>query len=102
MRKRLIGVFMVCIGVLLAVNAGLAEEKRKTRTYTGIVQDVDQKTKTIIVNKPKQDLGMVFDVSNTLFENAKGLEGLTPGDNVVVEFDARLGKTIAVTITKEQ
>jgi hypothetical protein len=65
------------------------------------VQDVDPKAGTIVVGKERKNIGMLFNASKTVFTNITGLEDLKPGDKVVVEYDAKLGQTLAVSIAKE-
>ncbi len=102
MKKYTIGLIFLFISVIIVSNPAFAEEKRKTNRYSGTVQEVDAKAKTIVVNKENQNLGMLFEAENPTFENLKGLEDLKRGDRVVIEYDAKQGKTIAVTVTKEK
>ena len=100
MEKLIIVLTIIFTSLTIFVGSGLAEEKRKTSSYPGLVQEVDPKAGTIVVGKEGKTLGMLFIVSKTIFTNFKGLQDLKPGDKVVVEFDAKLGQTLAVSITK--
>lgn len=101
MEKLIVILIIIFTGLTIFVGSGLAEEKRKTSRYPGLVQEVDPKAKTIVVGKEGRNLAMLFTVSQTAFANIKGLQDLKPGDKVVVEYDAIRGETIAVSITKE-
>jgi Cu/Ag efflux protein CusF len=101
MKTAIIILILILTGLTVCIGSGLTAEKRKTSRYPGLVQDVDLKAETIVVGKERKNLGMLFHASKTIFTNIAGLKDLKPGDKVVVEYDAKLGQTIAVTITKE-
>ena len=102
MKKALMGCILAVIGIIIIANTGVAEEKRKTLDYHGIVQEVDVKAKTITVAREKLDLAMLFDAAHTAFKNVKGLDDLRSGDKVLISYDAIKGKTIAITLTRQQ
>jgi Cu/Ag efflux protein CusF len=102
MKKCTIGLILLFISVIIASSPAFSQDKRKTNRYSGTVQEVDVKAKTLVVNKENQNLGMLFEAKNPTFKNVKGLEDLKRGDRVVIEYDAKQGKTIAVTVTKGQ
>jgi uncharacterized membrane protein len=102
MKKYNIGLILVFIGILVFSSTGFTEEKRKTLRYSGIVQEVSVKDKTIVVGREKKALAMLFDAANASFANVKDLQDLKAGDRVVIDYDAERGKTIAVTVTKEK
>lgn len=80
-----------------------AQEKRKTSMYTGIVEKVNSKKKTVEVIKEKMDLGMVFHINKeTRFEGYKGLRNIKRGDRVKVEYDVIVAKSIALTVSKDK
>lgn len=102
------------------VTAGFAEDKqteqkilaqqveqKKEFVYRGIISKVNKKAKTIIVNKegPKgeqTDLALLFDVSKAKLNDYKSLKDIKVGDRVSVSYEGKLGKMIALEITKEK
>lgn len=83
------------------------EEKKQEYIYRGIVSKVNKKTKTIIVNKegPKgeqTDLAMLFDVRKAKLNGYKSLKNIKVGDRVSVPYEGKVGKMIAVEVTKER
>ncbi|HLE42247.1 MAG TPA: hypothetical protein VI956_12165 [Nitrospirota bacterium] len=101
MKKHTICMILLFTGIIVVLSPTFAEEKRKTSRYSGVVQEVNVGAKTLTVAKEKRSLAMLFYAANAAFTNIKGLQELKPGDKVVVEYDAREGKTIAVTVTME-
>lgn len=78
------------------------EQQRKTNTYSGIVHKVDVKKKIIVAGKPNSELAMSFEAAEAKFVDYKGLKDIKKGDKVLIEYDVKIGKTIAVTVTKEK
>ena|SRR3990172_5396568 len=78
-------------------------QARKTALYHGIVGKVKPKAKTIEVMKENKDLGLVFHINKeTRFEGYKGLSNIKRGDRVRVEYDVKIGKSVAMTVIKEK
>ncbi len=87
--------------VVVVPSQAFTKDKRKTSRYSGVVQEVDRKAKTIFAGRENRNVGLLFEAGTSKFTNIKGLQDLKPGDKIVVEYDAVGGKTIAVTVRKE-
>lgn len=101
MKKYTSGLILLVIGLIAIAHPGWTEEKRKTNRYSGVVQEVSVKEKTISAGRENRSIAMLFDASKATFTNIKGLRDLKPGDKVVIEYDAMRGQTIAITVTRE-
>lgn len=100
MNKFLMAFFMLILSLYISTSYSEQGHQRKTNLYTGTVQKVDLKTKNIIVGKPGSEIAMSFSISETELEGYKSLKNIKRGDYVRIEYDARLGKMIAVKISK--
>lgn len=101
MKKYSTALILLLVCLIALAHPVSAEDKRKTNRYSGVVQEVNVKEGTIAAGKENRNIAMLFDASKATFTNSKGLQDLKPGDKVVIEYDAVLGRTIAITVTRE-
>jgi hypothetical protein len=100
-----------CAGTCLAAEATQQDKHQvvlqekpggtlKTAIFQGAVNAVNLDSKTIEVIKKSMDIGLVFDASKAVFKGCKDLKDIKGGDTVTVEYDVKLGRSIALVITK--
>lgn len=100
--KRLLGLILLSVTVIVLARSVSHAEERKTLEYSGVVQEVNARDKTLVAAKKENlDLGMLFDASKTGFTNVAGLQDLKPGDRIIVRYDAVKARAIAVTVTRK-